>query len=185
MTEEQNQLDEESSELYQSNDERREAIRARIRKRAEETGRLIEPGTIYTCTEPEFCGRIPVRTEIEVLPADDPDDKKLGWVIVTYNGCEVCPIDSDVPITSRWGLRPGMKVRAWNMEWTVVWDGWFSIALDREKSKGILVFGEDDRKCWACPGIINKNSSWYRKPNSRIVGFFRTLFGARRGDSHE
>lgn len=75
-----------------------------------------------------------------------------------------------------------MKVRAWDMEWTVIRDGWFTIALDRPKSKGVLAFGEDDRKCWACPAIINKSSGWYKKSNSRILGIFRTLWCALKGD---
>ena len=41
----------------------------------------IKPGTIYQCSDPEFVGVMPVRSEIEVLPADDCKKIKLGWTI--------------------------------------------------------------------------------------------------------
>lgn len=34
---------------------------------------------IYACEDPEFIGVFPVRTEIEVLPADDSRQMKIGW----------------------------------------------------------------------------------------------------------
>ncbi len=134
----------------------RQELLDKLRQRQEETGQLIPPGVVYATSEPEFIGRIPVRTDIEVLPADDANQLKIGWHVITYNGCEVTKVGSKEPITKRFGLRPGMMVTAWDMEWVVVRSGLFSLALEREKSIGILEFKKDARKCWACPMIINR-----------------------------
>lgn len=45
------------------------------------TSRLVPVGTIYVCAEPEFFGRIPVRTELTVLSADDPRARTIGFSI--------------------------------------------------------------------------------------------------------
>ena len=41
--------------------------------------RRVPVGKIYVCTEPEFFGRIPVRTELTVLSADDPKNRTIGF----------------------------------------------------------------------------------------------------------
>ena len=41
--------------------------------------RIVTAGTIYVCAEPEFFGRIPVRTELSVLSADDPKNRTIGF----------------------------------------------------------------------------------------------------------
>lgn len=41
--------------------------------------RRVPTGYIYVCTEPEFFGRIPVRTELTVLSADDPKNRTIGF----------------------------------------------------------------------------------------------------------
>ena len=41
--------------------------------------RIVPAGTIYVCAEPEFFGRIPVRTELSVLSADDPKNRTIGF----------------------------------------------------------------------------------------------------------
>ena len=43
--------------------------------------RLVPVGTVYVCTEPEMFGRIPVRTELTVLSADDPRARTIGFSI--------------------------------------------------------------------------------------------------------
>jgi len=43
--------------------------------------KIVPQGTVYGCAEPEFVGVFPVRQDIEVLPADEPKQLKLGWVI--------------------------------------------------------------------------------------------------------
>jgi hypothetical protein len=41
--------------------------------------RLVPQGFVYVCTDPEFFGRIPVRTELTVLSADDPKARTIGF----------------------------------------------------------------------------------------------------------
>jgi hypothetical protein len=41
--------------------------------------RRVTAGTIYVCCEPEFFGRIPVRTELTVISADDPKNRLIGF----------------------------------------------------------------------------------------------------------
>lgn len=43
--------------------------------------KIVPPGTVYSCADPEFVGVMPVRQEAEVLPADEPRLLKLGWVV--------------------------------------------------------------------------------------------------------
>lgn len=43
--------------------------------------RLVPVGTVYLCCEPEHFGRIPVRTELTVLSADDPKARTIGFSI--------------------------------------------------------------------------------------------------------
>jgi hypothetical protein len=43
--------------------------------------KIVPPGTVYGCSDPEFVGVMPVRQDIEVLPADEPKQLKLGWVV--------------------------------------------------------------------------------------------------------
>lgn len=43
--------------------------------------RLVPVGTVYLCTDPEMFGRIPVRTELTVLSADDPRARTIGFSI--------------------------------------------------------------------------------------------------------
>ena len=41
--------------------------------------RRVPAGVIYVCAEPEFFGRIPVRTELSILSADDPKNRTIGF----------------------------------------------------------------------------------------------------------
>jgi hypothetical protein len=41
--------------------------------------RLVPAGVVYVCCEPEHFGRIPVRTELTVLSADNPEDRTIGF----------------------------------------------------------------------------------------------------------
>lgn len=43
--------------------------------------RLVPVGTVYACCEPEMFGRIPVRTELTVLSADDPKARTIGFSV--------------------------------------------------------------------------------------------------------
>ena len=44
------------------------------------------PGVVTIATEPEFVGRMPVRTEITVLGADDPRERTIGWTMLENRG---------------------------------------------------------------------------------------------------
>jgi hypothetical protein len=51
---------------------------------AESIRKMLEPlpkPPIYGVTEPEFVGKIPVRQELQVLPADAPKKLAMGWRI--------------------------------------------------------------------------------------------------------
>lgn len=43
--------------------------------------KLVPVGTVYGCADPEFVGVMPVRQDIEVLPADEPKRLLMGFVI--------------------------------------------------------------------------------------------------------
>jgi hypothetical protein len=43
--------------------------------------KIVPPATVYGAGDPEFLGVMPVRQGIEVLPADEPKQLKLGWVV--------------------------------------------------------------------------------------------------------
>lgn len=43
--------------------------------------RLVPPGFCYVCCDPEMFGRIPVRTELTVLSADDPRNREIGFSV--------------------------------------------------------------------------------------------------------
>ncbi len=43
--------------------------------------KIVPAGTVYSCADPEFVGVMPIRQGIEVLPADEPKQLKLGWVV--------------------------------------------------------------------------------------------------------
>ena len=45
------------------------------------TSRLVPAGTVYVCCEPEMFGRIPVRTELTVLSADDPKARTIAFSV--------------------------------------------------------------------------------------------------------
>ena len=43
--------------------------------------KVVPVGRAFACADPEFVGVMPVRQDIEVLPADEPKQLKLGWVV--------------------------------------------------------------------------------------------------------
>jgi hypothetical protein len=48
--------------------------------------RVIAPGTVYVCGEREYYGRMPVRTELTVITADVPQERKVGFSIFEQLG---------------------------------------------------------------------------------------------------
>jgi len=51
--------------------------------------KIVPPGTVYAVSDPEFVGVMPVRQDIEVMPADEPRQLKLGWVISEIIGIAI------------------------------------------------------------------------------------------------
>ena len=45
--------------------------------------------TVYCLADPEFLGVMPIRTDVQVIPADDPKNLRLGWVIYLEEGLSV------------------------------------------------------------------------------------------------
>jgi hypothetical protein len=43
--------------------------------------KIVPPKQVFAVADPEFVGVMPVRQDIEVLPADEPKQLKLGWVV--------------------------------------------------------------------------------------------------------
>ena len=48
--------------------------------------KIVPPGTVYAAADPEFVGVMPIRQDIQVLPADEPKQLKLGWVVAEEIG---------------------------------------------------------------------------------------------------
>lgn len=49
----------------------------------------VTPGSVYILAPAEYVGAIPVRQDITVLPADNPKELRLGWVIYEELGIVV------------------------------------------------------------------------------------------------
>ena len=43
--------------------------------------KIVPAGSLFACADPEFVGVMPVRQDIEVIPADEPKQLKLGFVV--------------------------------------------------------------------------------------------------------
>lgn len=51
--------------------------------------RIVTEGIVYVCGEPEFFGRMPVRTDLTVISADEPKLRMIGFSIFENLGCGV------------------------------------------------------------------------------------------------
>ena len=51
--------------------------------------KIVPANTVYAVADPEFVGVMPIRQDIEVLPADEPKQLKLGWVVNEIIGIAV------------------------------------------------------------------------------------------------
>lgn len=67
--------------------------------------KTLTPGTIYCTSDPEFVGVIPVRQDIEVLPADTPVGKLFGHNVIVITSKN--KVQKNDPLKS---LRLGWKV---------------------------------------------------------------------------
>lgn len=61
--------------------------------------RIVPEGSVYVCGEPEFFGRMPIRTDLTVISADDPKNRIVGFSmfeqlgIGLYNGLAMAKLD--------------------------------------------------------------------------------------------
>jgi hypothetical protein len=62
--------------------------------------KIVPAGVVYGAADPEFVGVMPVRQDIEVIPADEPKQLKLGWVVSEIIG---------IGITNARGVAKGYK----------------------------------------------------------------------------
>lgn len=53
------------------------------------TSRVVPEGTVYVCGEPEFFGRMPVRTDLTILSADRPENRMIGFSMFEQIGIGV------------------------------------------------------------------------------------------------
>lgn len=49
----------------------------------------VPMNTVYVLADPEFVGVMPIRQDIQVIPADKPEELRLGWVIYEEIGLAV------------------------------------------------------------------------------------------------
>lgn len=49
----------------------------------------VPKGEIYLTAEPEYFGILPVRTELTVIPADEPANRKFGWSVFQQIGAGI------------------------------------------------------------------------------------------------
>lgn len=120
-----------------------------------------QPGTIVQLGEPEFVGRIPVRTELQVLSADNPTERTIGWVVQEFSGAEVTRPHSDESLTNENDIKEGDRL------WVPMLFGTYEMTVYREGGKlyaetadsvAILEFAADSRKCWTTPGAFHKKA---------------------------
>ncbi len=110
-------------------------------------------------------GRTPARTELTVLPADDPPQKKIGFVCYELQGCEISKTLGGAPVPGSETLAEGSTIYAPGMfggwhELTIRYgadgkphgDGGTMAVLSRTK--------EDDPRgdVWVCIGLVNKQA---------------------------
>ena len=51
--------------------------------------KIVPPGTVFGVADPEFVGVMPIRGDIEVLPADEPKRLSLGWIVYEEIGLAI------------------------------------------------------------------------------------------------
>lgn len=108
--------------------------------------------------------RIPARTELTVLPADEPNKPTIGWTMTERNGVQITKSpEAEDPITDRDGIKVGDTVYVPAM----FGEGHYVMKIEADdhggelyaRSEGgllgILEFGADDRNAWTCIGLVN------------------------------
>lgn len=123
--------------------------------------RMKIDGDICITSEPEFIGKIPVRTELTVLSADTPKDRTVGWTVTCYDGGEVYLKDAEgVNLTTATSIKKGDKVIVPSLigyiEMTVTSRGKKKGRAESENTLAYLDFAKDERECWTSSMTVNK-----------------------------
>lgn len=122
----------------------------------------LAPGVvILDNSDPEYIGGYPVRQELTILPADDSNQKPLGWIVKEYLGDELSrdPEKSET-ITVKDDLKPGDVVYAWCYKAIIQDDDGALYAKAGEHTTLALNFVEDPEKddrapMWIATAVIN------------------------------
>lgn len=109
---------------------------------------------------------MPVQDDITVLPADDPNRPRLGFIVKEYMGSEVYKrrpdgsVDTEITLKNLDDLKVGDELA---IPWLT--GGYALMEVHRgEDGKlfaqgqphiAVLEFDVDDRHCWTCGGIVN------------------------------
>lgn len=119
---------------------------------------------VYTFGPPTYVGKIPLRTDVTVLPADDPDQKPIGFSVNMRHGVEVYRFASDgsvdeTPLRGYEDITDGTKLAVLGFS-----GGFHPMTVERsvsgftasnENLSAILQFDTDDRHCWITTGLVN------------------------------
>lgn len=117
---------------------------------------------IYKSDEPQFIGQFSVRQDIEVLSADEFDQREVDFITKTYCGNEIYKsLEKRELLTKIDDVAVGDTVFVQfisgdYMQAIVTELPRWGLCAETEFNIYILEFGKDDRNCWICPQIINK-----------------------------
>jgi hypothetical protein len=98
----------------------------------------------------------PLKTDLEVLPADEIRPSTVNWTIKEYTGTEVFRFGTEITLTNKDDLKIGDEIDCWGCRAMVI-----SLESNLEHAESdhslfTLEFDKDDRHCWVCDGVINK-----------------------------
>lgn len=110
--------------------------------------------------------KIPARTEVTVIPADEPKRLTLGWTVQEYNGVEVYKIDRkairviEEQLVHQHDIQEGVELAVPSLmggyhAMKVTRDGYGKLFAESAGLVAILEFAKDDRQCWICIGLVN------------------------------
>jgi hypothetical protein len=106
--------------------------------------------------------KLPVRTELTVLSADDPNQRTIGFVIREYNGTEVYKADAHgTTLTNESDIKPGDKLHVQTLVGTYAMTAAkdeYGVLYAETEPGGMfadLIFNKDDRHCWASTYAVN------------------------------
>ena len=133
-----------------------------LREKIKKEGPL--PGMVYSVSEPEYFGSMPIRQELETIPNDD----KVGWTIENfYSSSEVLLFDEEEgmieeDLVKESDLYHGVQIVAptlFGHVKAVVLETEAGLHWESESGTyGNLIFAEDNRKCWTTSYAANKKS---------------------------